>query len=87
MLRIKHCQFINNTFSNIIQADGKNKQKIRHISVSYTHLGIGFPDINTLEPLANALDISVFELMRSEKADMGKDCLLYTSQGQQDCFL
>ena len=31
------------------------------------------PDINTLEPLANALDISVFELMRSEKADMGKE--------------
>ena len=29
--------------------------------------GIGFPDINTLEPLANALEISVLELMKSER--------------------
>lgn len=42
-------------------------------AISRWERGIGFPDINTLEPLANALDISVFELMRSEKADMGKE--------------
>ena len=28
--------------------------------------GLGFPDINTLEPLADALGIEVVELMRSE---------------------
>ncbi len=29
--------------------------------------GLGFPDINTLEPLAEALQVSVQELMRAEK--------------------
>lgn len=40
-------------------------------AVSRWERGIGFPDINTLEPLANALDISILELMRSQKSDMG----------------
>lgn len=30
--------------------------------------GVGFPDISTIEPLADALDISVVELMKSEKS-------------------
>ena len=35
--------------------------------VSKWERGLGFPDINTLEPLAEALQVSVQELMRSEK--------------------
>ena len=30
--------------------------------------GVGFPDISTIEPLADALNISVVELMKSEKS-------------------
>lgn len=29
--------------------------------------GLGFPDINTLEPLAAALDVSLMELMNSQR--------------------
>ncbi len=29
--------------------------------------GLGFPDINTIEPLADALGVSVLEIMRSER--------------------
>lgn len=38
--------------------------------VSNRESGKGFPDINTLEPLAKSLGISVLELMRSQKSDM-----------------
>ncbi len=31
--------------------------------------GKGFPDIHTIEPLANALGLSVLEIMRAEKAE------------------
>ena len=34
--------------------------------------GLGFPDIQTLEPLAQALGISVLELMRSERQETEK---------------
>lgn len=34
-----------------------------------TQEGLGFPDINTLEPLAEALGVSVLELMKSEKIE------------------
>lgn len=40
-------------------------------AVSRWERGIGFPDINILEPLSNALGISLLELMRSEKFVMG----------------
>lgn len=36
-------------------------------TISRWERGIGFPDINTIEPLANALDLSVLELMRSQR--------------------
>ena len=35
--------------------------------------GLGFPDIQTLEPLAQALGISVLELMRSKKKEFTGD--------------
>ena len=33
----------------------------------YKRQGLGFPDINTIEPLADALGLSVLEVMRSER--------------------
>ena len=38
-------------------------------AVSRWERGLGFPDIQTLEPLAQALGITVLELMRSEKKE------------------
>ena len=36
-------------------------------AVSKWERGLGFPDINTLEPLAAALDVSLMELMNSQR--------------------
>ena len=58
-------------------------------AVSRWERGLGFPDIQTIEPLAQALGISVLELMRSERQEKAKEeaapeiqytCLLSTSQ-------
>ncbi len=52
---------------NMTQADLAIKLQVTDKAVSRWERGIGFPDINTLEPLADALGISVLELMKSEK--------------------
>ena len=49
------------------QADLAAKIQVTDKAVSRWERGIGFPDINTLEPLADALEISVLELMKSER--------------------
>lgn len=54
---------------NMTQADLAIKLQVTDKAVSRWERGIGFPDINTLEPLADALEISVLELMKSEKYD------------------
>lgn len=41
-------------------------------AISRWERGLGFPDIQTLEPLAQALGISVLELMRSERQETEK---------------
>ena len=53
--------------NNMTQADLAMKLQVTDKAVSRWERGIGFPDINTLEPLADALEISVLELMKSEK--------------------
>lgn len=40
-------------------------------AVSRWERGLGFPDISTIEPLAAALEVSVLELMRSERLSEG----------------
>ena len=38
-------------------------------AISRWERGVGFPDINMIEPLASALEISVWELMKSERME------------------
>lgn len=52
---------------NMTQADLAMKLNVTDKAVSRWERGIGFPDISTIEPLASALEISVLELMKSEK--------------------
>ena len=52
---------------NMTQADLAEKLNVTDKAVSRWERGIGFPDINTIEPLASALEISVPELMKSER--------------------
>ncbi len=52
---------------NMTQADLAIKLNVTDKAVSRWERGIGFPDINTIEPLASALGIGVLELMKSER--------------------
>lgn len=54
---------------NMTQAELAIKIKVTDKAVSRWERGLGFPDINTLEPLAEALGLSVLELMKSEKIE------------------
>lgn len=59
---------------HMTQAELAGQIGVTDKAVSRWERGLGFPDINTMEPLANALGISLLELMRSEvqKTDHGK---------------
>ena len=51
------------------QAELAEKIHVTDKAISWWERGLGFPDIQTLEPLAQVLGISVLELMRSEKKE------------------
>lgn len=51
------------------QAELAQQIHVTDKAVSRWEWGLGFPDIQTLEPLAQALGITVLELMRSEKKE------------------
>lgn len=53
------------------QAELAGKLQVTDKAVSKWERGAGFPDIQMLEPLAEALGISLVELMRSEKNPEG----------------
>ena len=53
--------------NHMTQAELAAKIKVTDKAVSRWERGLGFPDINSLEPLAEALGVSVLELMKSEK--------------------
>ena len=57
----------NRKAKNMTQAELAVKLQVTDKAVSRWERGLGFPDINTLEPLAAALDLSILELMKSEK--------------------
>ena len=48
---------------NMTQAELATKIQVTDKAVSRWERGLGFPDINTLEPLSDALEISILELM------------------------
>ena len=53
--------------NHMTQAELATKIKVTDKAVSRWERGLGFPDIHLLEPLAEALGVSVLELMKSEK--------------------
>ena len=55
------------------QAELAEKINVTDKAVSRWERGLGFPDIQTLEPLAQALGISVLELMRSKRKESAGD--------------
>lgn len=52
---------------NMTQSELASKLQVTDKAVSRWERGIGLPDISTLEPLAEALQISVLELLKSER--------------------
>lgn len=55
--------------NHITQMELAKRLHVTDKAVSRWERGLGFPDINTLEPLADALGISVVELMQSKRND------------------
>ena len=55
------------------QSDLAERLHVTDKAVSRWERGMGFPDINTLEPLANALGITVMELMQAERGSTGEE--------------
>lgn len=49
------------------QADLASKLNVTDKAISRWERGLGFPDINTIKPLAEALDVSILEIMQSER--------------------
>lgn len=49
------------------QTELAEKLSVTDKAVSRWERGLGFPDINTVKPLADALEVSVLEIMQSEK--------------------
>lgn len=57
----------NRKAKDMTQADLAIKLHVTDKAVSRWERGLGFSDINTLEPLAEALDVTLLELMRCER--------------------
>lgn len=53
--------------NNMTQVELAQKLQVTDKAVSKWERGLGFPDINTIEALADALGVSVLEIMRSER--------------------
>ena len=53
--------------NGMTQVELAKKLQVTDKAGSKWERGLGFPDINTIEPLADALGISVLEIMRSER--------------------
>lgn len=59
--------------SGMTQSELADKINVTDKAISRWERGVGFPDINTIEPLADALDLNVLEVMKSERIEM-KNC-------------
>lgn len=58
---------------DLTQAQLAEQLHVTDKAVSRWERGVGFPDIQTLEPLAAALDVRVDELIRGERSEPGGD--------------
>lgn len=56
---------------NMTQAELASKLHVTDKAVSKWERGLGLPDINSIEPLADALGISVAEVMQAERISVG----------------
>ena len=56
--------------NQLTQAALAEKLHVTDKAVSKWERGLGFPDINTIEPLAEALGVSVLEIMKAEKIEV-----------------
>lgn len=56
--------------NHLTQAALAEKLHVTDKAVSKWERGLGFPDINTIEPLAEALGVSVLEVMKAEKVEV-----------------
>lgn len=54
---------------NMTQAELAKQVQVTDKAISRWERGLGFPDINSLEVLAEALDVSVIELMRCRRIE------------------
>lgn len=52
---------------NMTQSDLATKIHVTDKAISRWERGLGFPDIRTIEPLADALEVSIVEIMKSEE--------------------
>lgn len=57
------------------QSELAEKIRVTDKAVSRWERGLGFPDINTLETLVDALGITLIELMQSEKSGKMDMCI------------
>ena len=57
----------------ITQAELAKRLHVTDKAVSRWERGLGFPDIHTLEPLADALGVSLSELMQCERQPVNKE--------------
>lgn len=55
--------------ANMTQAELAQKLNVTTQAISKWERGKGLPDINTLEPLADALDVSIIEIMKAQRAE------------------
>lgn len=62
------------------------KLQVTDKAVSKWERGLGFPDINTIEPLADALGVSVLEIMKSEKIVKQEVSAVVASDALMDAF-
>ena len=53
----------------LTQSELAEKLQVTAKAVSRWERGVGFPDIHLLEPLAEALDLTLIELMQSERIE------------------
>lgn len=54
---------------NMTQADLAEKLHVTDKAVSRWERGLGLPDINTIEPLAYALEVSIAEIVKAERIE------------------